>query len=99
MKKVIALSAVLGLGALGMACGETPANNTTNKPMNTMPANTPAPVATTNTMMSSNSTTSTTGNSTMSTSSNATKSNSMATNSNMKSNSAAPSSGVNTNKK
>ena len=29
MTKVILLSTVLGLGALGMACGEAPANNTT----------------------------------------------------------------------
>ncbi len=28
MKKVILLSTVLGLGALGIACGEAPANNT-----------------------------------------------------------------------
>lgn len=43
MKKVIALSTVLALGALGMACGETAPNaNTgnTNKPANT---STPAP--------------------------------------------------------
>ena len=45
MKKVIVLSAVLGLGALGMACGETPANNANTKP--STPASTPAPVATT----------------------------------------------------
>jgi hypothetical protein len=32
MKKVILLSAVLGLGALGMACGESAANNTPVKP-------------------------------------------------------------------
>ncbi len=31
MKKVIALSAVLVMGALGMACGDTAANNTANK--------------------------------------------------------------------
>ncbi len=52
MKKVIVLSTVLGLSALGMACGETPANNANvNKPVvvatpaNTItiaPANTPA---------------------------------------------------------
>lgn len=42
MTKVIVLSTVLGLGALGIACGDAaPANNTANKP-----ANTPAPVAT-----------------------------------------------------
>ncbi|MBP9663482.1 MAG: hypothetical protein KBD94_02610 [Pyrinomonadaceae bacterium] len=41
MKKVIALSTVLGLSALGMACGETPANNATNKPANTAPAASP----------------------------------------------------------
>ena len=58
MKKVIVLSAVLGLGALGMACGETPANNANTKP--STPASTPAPVATTNTMPSNV----TTGNST-----------------------------------
>lgn len=44
MKKVIALSTVLGLSALGMACGDAaPANNAANKPANTA---TPAPVAT-----------------------------------------------------
>ena len=33
MKKVIVLSTVLGLSALGMACGEAaPANNSANKP-------------------------------------------------------------------
>ena len=37
MKKVILLSAVLGLGALGMACGEA-ANNTPVKPANVAPA-------------------------------------------------------------
>ena len=42
MKKVIVLSTVLGLSALGMACGDVPANNANaNKP-----ANTPAPVST-----------------------------------------------------
>lgn len=36
MKKVIVLSTVLGLGALGMACGEAPANNAAPaKPANT----------------------------------------------------------------
>ena len=35
MKKIIALSSVLALGALGMACGgAAPANNSTNKPAN-----------------------------------------------------------------
>ena len=44
MKKIIVLSTVLGLGALGMACGEAaPANNAANKPANVA---TPAPVAT-----------------------------------------------------
>ncbi|CAN5451850.1 hypothetical protein BH10ACI3_BH10ACI3_25970 [soil metagenome] len=47
MTKVIVLSTVLGLSALGMACGEAPANNTANKPAaNTTPASTPAPVMT-----------------------------------------------------
>lgn len=42
MRKVIALSTVLGLGALGMACGDTPANNApANKPV---VANVPAVV-------------------------------------------------------
>ena len=56
MKKVIVLSAVLGLGALGMACGETPANNANTKP--STPASTPAPIATTpmNTMPSNTTT-------------------------------------------
>jgi hypothetical protein len=56
MKKVIALSTVLALGALGMACGDTaPNTNSTNvKPANTAtpaPVNTatPAPVNTGNT--------------------------------------------------
>lgn len=40
MKKVILVSTVLGLGALGMACGEA-ANNTTNKPANIAPAASP----------------------------------------------------------
>ena len=49
MKKVIALSSVLALGALGMACGETaPANNANaNKPANTNAANTVANAANT----------------------------------------------------
>jgi hypothetical protein len=46
MKKVIVLSTVLGLSALGMACGDAaPANNAANKPANTAntaPANTNA---------------------------------------------------------
>ncbi len=43
MKKIIALSSVLALGALGMACGEAaPANNSTNKPANAPAANAPA---------------------------------------------------------
>ena len=56
MKKVILLSAVLGLGALGMACGETPANNANTKP--STPASTPMAVATTpmNTMTPGNTT-------------------------------------------
>lgn len=82
MKKVIVLSAVLGLGALGMACGETPANNTNTKP--STPASTPAPVATTNTMSSNT----TMGNTT---SGNAVKPANSMSNSPMKStNSAAP---------
>lgn len=40
MTKVIVLSTVLGLGALGMACGEAPANN-----VNIKVSTTPAPVA------------------------------------------------------
>lgn len=45
MKKVILLTTVLGLGALGMACGEA-ANNTNTKPnTNVAPANSPAPIA------------------------------------------------------
>ena len=41
MKKVILLSTVLGLGALGMACGEA-ANNANNaKPINIAPAASP----------------------------------------------------------
>jgi len=53
MKKVIVLSTVLGLSALGMACGDSASNNTANKPANNanaiiVPANTatPIPVAT-----------------------------------------------------
>lgn len=39
MKKIIALSSVLALGALGMACGEAaPANNSANKPAANAPA-------------------------------------------------------------
>jgi hypothetical protein len=34
MRKIIALSSLLALGALGMACGDAaPANNATNKPV------------------------------------------------------------------
>ena len=84
MKKVIVLSAVLGLGALGMACGETPANNANTKP--STPASTPAPVSTTAAMPSNMNTTSS--------NSSAIKpsANSMSSNSTMKSNSsgAAP---------
>ena len=36
MKKVIALSAVLVMGALGMACGEAASNNAANKASNAM---------------------------------------------------------------
>ena len=37
MRKIIALSSLLALGALGMACGDAaPANNAANKPANTM---------------------------------------------------------------
>ncbi len=44
MTKVIVLTTVLGLSALGMACGDAaPANNTANKPTNVA---TPAPAAT-----------------------------------------------------
>jgi hypothetical protein len=45
MKKVIALSTVLGLGALGMACGEAPANNA-NSNMNRMNRNMATPMST-----------------------------------------------------
>jgi hypothetical protein len=50
MKKVIALSTVLALGALGMACDSGPANttsNNTNKPATpaSTPASTPATTA------------------------------------------------------
>ena len=61
MKKVIVLSTVLGLGALGMACGDTGTNVNVNatKPANAVVVNamTPAPVttpATTNTMAPAN---------------------------------------------
>ena len=48
MRKIIALSSLLALGALGMACGDAaPANNATNKPANTAPANVTAPANTT----------------------------------------------------
>ena len=40
MKKVILLSTVLGLGALGMACGESANTNVTVKPANTTAVNT-----------------------------------------------------------
>lgn len=58
MKKVIALSAVLVMGTLGMACGDVPANNANvNKPVMTPAPATPAPtVAAVNTIMNSNST-------------------------------------------
>ena len=49
MKKVIVLSTVLGLSALGMACGDAATNtaaNNANKPaMNAAPVSTPATVA------------------------------------------------------
>lgn len=45
MKKVIVLSTVLGLSALGMACGEAASNNAANKPAN-VNVSTPAPVST-----------------------------------------------------
>lgn len=45
MKKVIALSTVLGLSALGMACGDAAPANNANKPANTaVNTSTPAPV-------------------------------------------------------
>lgn len=51
MKKTIALASVLAMGALGMACGETPANNAAKpaSPANTMKPATPpsAPASTT----------------------------------------------------
>ncbi len=47
MKKLIVLSTVLGLSALGMACGEGSNTNVTVKPANTVVnAATPAPVNT-----------------------------------------------------
>lgn len=46
MKKVIVLSTVLGLSALGMACGEAANTNTANKPANNANVATPAPAAT-----------------------------------------------------
>ena len=47
MKKVILLSTVLGLGAIGMACGEAANNANANKPVNIAPAASPvmSPVA------------------------------------------------------
>lgn len=49
MKKVIALSSVLAMGALGMACGEAPANNTAKpaSPSAMKPATPTAPAAST----------------------------------------------------
>ena len=59
MTKVFVLSTVLGLGALGMACGDTATNGTNNtvKPVNTAtvaPVNTATP-ATTNVAPANNS--------------------------------------------
>ena len=53
MKKVILLSTVLGLGALGMACGEPAANNTNKTNTNVAPAASPVttPATTPNTSM------------------------------------------------
>ncbi len=49
MTKVIVLSTVLGLSALGMACGEAANTNVTVKPANNSnamaPVSTPAPVS------------------------------------------------------
>jgi hypothetical protein len=39
MKKAIALSSVLALGALGMACGDTTSNNASNSNANRMNTN------------------------------------------------------------
>lgn len=59
MTKVIVLSTVLGLSALGMACGEAPANNAANKPAanttNVAPVSTPATVTTPANTMAPNS--------------------------------------------
>ncbi|MBK7704768.1 MAG: hypothetical protein IPJ30_03060 [Acidobacteria bacterium] len=61
MKKVIALSAIMTLGLLGAACGETaPANNANMKPANTT-SNT-ASTTTTTTTNSAGTTNSTTTN-------------------------------------
>lgn len=66
MKKVIALSAVLVMGALGMACGEAPANNAnttktnTTNTTNTMSSNTNGTTNTTTTNTTTTNSTSTT---------------------------------------
>ena len=46
MTKVFVLSTVLGLSALGMACGDAANTNVTVKPANVMPVNTATPMAT-----------------------------------------------------
>lgn len=46
MKKLIALSAVLVVGSLGMACGDGATNNAGNKPANTTTNTAPAAVNT-----------------------------------------------------
>lgn len=45
MKKIIALSAVLVMGSLGMACGEAPANNANKTNTNAVKPATPATTA------------------------------------------------------
>ena len=65
MKKVIVLSAVLGLSAIGMACGDSANTNVTVKPanvtnttviapVNTAPVSTPAPMTPANSTNMSN---------------------------------------------
>lgn len=54
MKKVIVLSAVLGLGAIGMACGESANNTNTAKPMNVNAAVNTANVAANTAMNAAN---------------------------------------------
>lgn len=78
MKKVIALTSVLALSAIGMACGDAaPANNATNRPATNANANKPA--ATPAPAMNTNSTMSTTNSTTMTNSNGTTTTNSMTT--------------------